>query len=170
MGCARRAFRDDRQVINGYDNLSAILDTRVTELDVDSAEVNIKIRFDKRFRHQATVDAVFKFPRRGRRKQPLWDFLRVFYDIMQEIEQKDVDSCDKRKEARRFFLRVFQYSILRLGDACANYLYTMKFYDQFEEQTREIPPLHRPFRFEEDPYAQFMIWIEYLRKVKPSIE
>jgi hypothetical protein len=165
MDCrlARRAWRDDGQVINGLNNLSQILETEVTEADLQRGRVEFHVIFNRgeAFRPEDVfrVPAIFRFPARGK-KQPLGDFLRRYYEIMQQVRHEDVEGYDMRLATRLFFLRAYKYSTLSLKEALSFYLNAQRVGPGYQGYG------DRPISFQADPYAEFMIWTEYLKKVK----
>jgi len=58
-----------------------------------------------------------------------------------------------------FFLKVFKYATVRLHDAANYYVKALNFGDCSYNGNDHY------FSFEKEPYAEFLIWTEYLRKV-----
>ena len=156
---ARKAFRVDGQVINGLRNMSIILNASVNEKAIARGGVDIPIVLNTGQHDEVRLRRLFEFPKKGNAKQPLGPFLGVFYKIMEKLEHDDVDDQSKQQALCLFFLKVFKYATVRLHDAANYYVKALNFGDCSHDDDDHY------FSFEKEPYAEFLIWTEYLRKV-----
>ena len=159
---ARRAWREDGQVINGQRNLSLVFDMNINEKVISRGSFEYKLYFNRGTREQICVPVTFRLPVQGREKQPLEKILKTFYDLVVGVDHADVDDWDKCKATRLFFLKVYKYATLPLADAAKFYVKARNIGQPYEEEDVY-------FAFEDEPYAEFLIWTEYLRQVTPFI-
>ncbi len=154
----RRAWRAGGQIINGTRSLSTIFGSRVSLADISRGKFDFNIYFNRDEPDEVRVQSVFYLPDPGNPKQPLGGLLREYYRIVSAIEHKGVDDKDKRYVTCAFFLKVFKFATMPLSDAAHFYLKALNIEGRHNDADR-------CFVFNEEPYTQFLIWIEYLRMV-----
>jgi len=154
----RRAWREGGQIINGTRSLSMIFGSRVSLADLSRGKFDFNIYFNRGEPDEVRVQSVFNLPNPGNPKQPLGGVLREYYRIMSAIEHEGVDDQDKRYVTCAFFLKVFKFATMPLSDAAHFYLKALNIEGRHNDADR-------CFVFNEEPFTQFLIWTEYLRKV-----
>ncbi|CBY32753.1 unnamed protein product [Oikopleura dioica] len=138
--------------------MSIVLQAAVNERSLERGGVEIPIVLNAGQPDEVRIRRYFEFPKKGNDKQPLGPFLGVFYRIMENLEHDDVDDQSKQQALCLFFLKVFKYATVRLHDAANYYVKALNFGDCSYNGNDHY------FSFEKEPYAEFLIWTEYLRK------